>query len=349
MKARKLLALGLTAIIGATMMAGCGGGGGSTTSQSSDGSSASGTYAFVAKDVQNPYMQKVYDGFEKACKEIGAEPLYKGPEAATPEKQIEIINQLVAQNVAGIAIAANDAVALQPALTEAMDAGIKVISLDSAVNKDSRQTHIQQADPEKIGRGLIQAAYEMVDGNGGIAVLSATAQDTNQNLWIEWMKKELEENPEKYANTPLVKVAYGDDDPTKSTSETQALLTDSSIKVIIAPTTVGMLAAGKVLQDKQSDVKLTGLGLPSEMAPFIEDGTCPWMYLWNPVDIGYLSGYTMDALVKGTITGDVGGSFNAGDLGEKKITEAADGGTEVMLGDPFKFDTENIAEWKEVY
>lgn len=69
MKARKLLALGLTAIIGATMMAGCGGGGGSTTSQSSDGSSASGTYAFVAKDVQNPYMQKVYDGFEKACKE----------------------------------------------------------------------------------------------------------------------------------------------------------------------------------------------------------------------------------------------------------------------------------------
>lgn len=349
MKARKLLALGLTAIIGATMMAGCGGGGGSTTSQSSDGSSASGTYAFVAKDVQNPYMQKVYDGFEKACKEIGAEPLYKGPEAATPEKQIEIINQLVAQNVAGIAIAANDADALQPALTEAMDAGIKVISLDSAVNKDSRQTHIQQADPEKIGRGLIQAAYEMVDGNGGIAVLSATAQATNQNLWIEWMKKELEENPEKYANTPLVKVAYGDDDPTKSTSETQALLTDSSIKVIIAPTTVGMLAAGKVLQDKQSDVKLTGLGLPSEMAPFIEDDTCPWMYLWNPVDIGYLSGYTMDALVKGTITGDVGGSFNAGDLGEKKITEAADGGTEVMLGDPFKFDTENIAEWKEVY
>lgn len=349
MKARKLLALGLTAIIGATMMAGCGGGGGSTTSQSSDGSSASGTYAFVAKDVQNPYMQKVYDGFEKACKEIGAEPLYKGPEAATPEKQIEIINQLVAQNVAGIAIAANDPDALQPALTEAMDAGIKVISLDSAVNKDSRQTHIQQADPEKIGRGLIQAAYEMVDGNGGIAVLSATAQATNQNLWIEWMKKELEENPEKYANTPLVKVAYGDDDPTKSTSETQALLTDSSIKVIIAPTTVGMLAAGKVLQDKQSDVKLTGLGLPSEMAPFIEDGTCPWMYLWNPVDIGYLSGYTMDALVKGTITGDVGGSFNAGDLGEKKITEAADGGTEVMLGDPFKFDTENIAEWKEVY
>lgn len=348
MKAKKLLSLGIAGILSVAMLASCGGATQNAATDKTD-TAASGVYAFVAKDVQNPYMQKVYEGFETACDKIGATALYKGPEAATPEKQIEIINQLVAQNVAGIAIAANDADALQPALTEAMDAGIKVISLDSAVNAESRQTHIQQADPEKIGRSLIQAAYEMVDGEGGIAILSATAQATNQNLWISWMQKELEENADKYASTPLVKIAYGDDDPTKSTSETQALLQDSSIKVIIAPTTVGMLAAGKVLQDKQSDVKLTGLGLPSEMAPFIEDGTCPWMYLWNPVDIGYLAGYTMDALVKGEITGAVGDSFSAGDLGDKKITEAADDGTEVMLGDPFKFDPENIAEWKEIY
>lgn len=346
---KKLLALALALTASAAIFASCGKPAENAASGAEGGKSESNVYAFVAKDVQNPYMQKVYEGFEKACKEVGAEPLYKGPETATPEKQIEIINQLIAQDVAGIAISANDQDALQPALTEAMNAGIKVISLDSAVNGASRNTHIQQADPEKIGRGLIQAAYEMVNGEGGIAILSATAQATNQNLWIEWMQKELEENADKYAKTPLVKIAYGDDDPTKSTSETQALLTDDSIKVIIAPTTVGMLAAGKVLQDKKSEVKLTGLGLPSEMAPFIEDGTCPWMYLWNPVDIGYLGGYTMKALVDGTVTGKVGDTLNAGTLGEKSVTEAADGGTEVMLGDPFKFDSENIAEWKEVY
>lgn len=346
MKFKKFMAIGLAAVMGASMLAGCGDG---NTSDSGSSSGGNGTYAFIAKDVQNPYMQKVYEGFEKACKDVGAQALYKGPEAATPEKQIEIINQLVAQGVSGIAIAANDQDALQPALEEAMSAGIPVISLDSAVNKDSRKTHIQQADPEKIGRGLIQAAYDMVNGEGGIAILSATAQATNQNLWIEWMKKELDENPDKYAKTPLVKVAYGDDDPTKSTSETQALLQNPEVKVIIAPTTVGMLAAGKVLQDKNSDVLLTGLGLPSEMAPFIEDGTCPWMYLWNPVEIGSLAAYTMDSLVKGDITGAVGDTFKAGDLGERTVTEAADGGTEVMVGDPFKFDKDNIAQWKEVY
>lgn len=346
---KRLLSLGLAVMMSVGMLAGCGGGSDNGGTGDNGGDSATKTYAFVAKDVNNPYMKKVYEGFQTSCKEVGATALYKGPEAATPEKQIEIINQLVAQKVAGIAIAANDQDALQPALQEAMNQGISVISLDSAVNKDSRMTHIQQADPEKIGRGLIQAAAEMVNGEGGIAILSATAQATNQNLWIEWMQKELAENPDKYAKTPLVKIAYGDDDPTKSTSETQALLQNPDVKVIIAPTTVGMLAAGKVLQDKKSTVKLTGLGLPSEMAPFIEDSTCPWMYLWNPVDIGYLAGYTMDSLVKGDITGKTGDKFSGGELGDKVVTDAADEGTEVMLGDPFKFDASNIAEWKEVY
>ena len=345
---KKFLALSVVFVMFVVLSAGCGRQG-QTPDDVTPGGDTKAVYALVAKDVNNPYMQKMYEGFEEACSALGVQPLYRGPEQATPERQIEIINELVAQKVAVIAIAANDADALQPALKNAMDSGIKVLSLDSAVNKDSRMVHIQQADPEKIGRGLIQAAYEMVDGDGGIAVLSATAQATNQNLLISWMRKELEENADKYKDTPLIKVAYGDDDPTKSTNETNALLADQKIKVIVAPTTVGMLAGGRVLQDKNSDVLLTGLGLPSEMAPFIEDGVCPWMYLWNPIDIGYLAAYAGKSLADEKITGEEGEKFTANRLGEKVVTVAADGGTEIMLGDPFKFDSENIAEWKNVY
>lgn len=348
MKFKKLVIFILASVLGITLFSGCAKDDASED-ETMDLSSLSGTYVFVAKDMQNPYMQKVYEGFDKACNEIGVHPLYLGPEAPTAQKQIDIISNLIELNVSGIAIAANDADALQPVLTEAMDAGIKVISLDSAVNKDARQVHIQQASPEKIGRFLIQAAYEMIDGEGGIAILSSTSHATNQNLWIEWMHTELAENPEKYAKTPIVKIAYGDDDPTKSASETQVLLSDPSIKVIISPTTVGIQAAAKVICDNNSDVKLTGLGLPSTMATYIENGTCPWMYLWNPIDIGYLAGYTLDALINDKITGEAGGTFSAGSFGEKTVTLSEDGGTEVILGDPFRFDSSNIEEWKSVY
>jgi rhamnose transport system substrate-binding protein len=276
-------------------------------------------------------------------------PIFLGSSSPTVQQQIDIIEQLIEQRVSGIAVDANDADALQSVLTTAMNSGINVVSLDSAVNKNSRQLHIQQADPEQIGRSLIQSAYDMIDGEGGIAVLSSTEQAPNQNLWIEWMQKELAEYPKKYEKTPLVKIVYGDDDLTKSTAEAEALVSDTSIKAIIAPTIVGMQAAADVISKTRSDIKLTGLGMPSTTAQYIEDGTCPEMYLWDPSNIGYLAGYTLDALKNNSITGAVGESFTAGELGDKTVTADLTGGTEVILGEPLKFDLSNIDYWKNIF
>lgn len=87
--------------------------------------------------------------------------------------------------------------------------------------------------------------------------------------------EKIAEEDEKYSKLNLVEVAYGDDEPQKSTDQTQALLSKHpNLKVICAPTTIGIAAAGKVLQDT---------------------------------------------------------------------------GSEVILGPPFRFDSSNIDEWKEIY
>ncbi|MDR0525981.1 MAG: rhamnose ABC transporter substrate-binding protein, partial [Spirochaetaceae bacterium] len=74
-----------------------------------------------------------------------------------------------------------------------------------------------------------------------------------------------------------------------------------------------------------------------------------YMYLWNPIDVGYLGSYTAAALAANKITGKTGEKFSAGRLGDYAVTGAPDGGTEVLLGPPFKFDKSNINEWKSVY
>lgn len=307
-------------------------------------------YAIVFKNTGNPYGEKQLEGFKTGIEEQGFEAILRSPDLPTAEAQIQIIEQLIAQKVASICIVANDYDALQPVLKKAAAQGIKVFSLDSSVNPASRLTHVNQADSEKIGQTLIKAAYDMAGGSGEIAVLSATSQASNQNIWIDFMKKELAK-PE-YKNLKLVKVAYGDDLRDKSVSETEGLLRSyPNLKVIIAPTTVGIAAAGKVLTDKglKGKVALTGLGLPSEMAEYIENGVCGYMFLWNPIDVGYLGAYTATALVSGKIKGAVGDQFSAGRLGNYTITKAPDGGTEVLLGPPYKFDKSNIAMWKKVY
>jgi len=209
---------------------------------------------------------------------------------------------------------------------------------------------VNQADTQKIGETLVEAAFDMAGGSGDIAILSATSQASNQNAWIAVMQQVLKQP--KYANLNLVKIAYGDDLRDKSTSETQGLLASyPNLKVIIAPTTVGIAAAAKVVTDQNliGKVKITGLGLPSEMADYIDNKACPYMFLWNPIDVGYLGAYVATALSSGKITGKEGDKFTAGRLGQYTITKAPDGGTEVLLGPPFKFEPSNINTWKSVY
>ncbi len=356
-KMKKVISLFLVLTMALSLLAACGSKGTDTpkdntteTTPAATDSVAGKNFAILVKSAGNPYNEKESAGFKEVIEAAGATAIVKAPESATAEAQITMINELVAQKVDAIAIAGNDFDALQPALKKAMDKGIKVLSLDAAVNADSRLVHINQADSEKIGRTLVQATNEMIGGTGQIAILSATSQAANQNVWIEWMQKELEEG--SYANIELVKIAYGDDEFQKSVDETEALLKNyPDLKAIIAPTTVGIMAAAKVVTDKGliGKVSVTGLGLPSEMAEYITNGSCPWMYLWNPIDVGGLAAYASIALVKGEITGAAGDKFEAGALGSYEAITAADGGTEVLLGAPFKFEPANIEEWKSVY
>ncbi len=360
---KKLLSVLLCATMAVTMLAGCGGseaasGDSAGTAEAGESGGAEGgsgkTYALVTKSAGNPYNEKIAEGFEEVIKSLGGECIIKHPEAATADAQVSVIQSLISQGVDSICIAANDENALQAALEEAMDAGIKVSCLDSKTNAASRMTFANQAGVKEIGQALMDAVYDISGGEGQWAILSATSQAANQNAWIDAMK-ELMESDSKYANLELVEVAYGDDEPQKSTDQTQALLSKyPDLKVICAPTTVGIAAAAKVLQDQGSSVKLTGLGLPSEMAEYIGDDdahSCPYMFLWNPIDVGRLGGYVSAALVDGTITGAAGETFEAGTMENSPYTivDAGDGGTEVILGAPFKFDPSNIADWKDVY
>lgn len=339
--------IGLSIATAVMFLAACGDG------QESAGNveNSSGTYAIVAKSAGNPFNEKQIEGFKKAIEEQGYQVIEKTPDQPTAEQQINIIQELITQGVDGIAIAANDENALQPALKQAMDQGIAVTSFDSAVNQESRQAHVNQADPKAIAVAMMDAVLDLAGGEGQFAILSATSTATNQNTWIAGMEELMAED-EKYAGLELVKIAYGDDLRDKSTSETEALLQSfPDLRVIMSPSTVGIAAAAKVVQDKgvSDNIKVTGLGLPSEMAAYIDNDVCPYMYLWNPIDIGYMTGYLLTALAQEDISGSVGETFEAGDLGTKEITQAPDGGTESFLGEPFRFDSSNIDEWKEVY
>lgn len=307
-------------------------------------------YALLVKSTENPFMVTMYDGFARACEEIGAVARFCGPGADGQPSQAQTIRTLTAEGVDAIAITANDMDEVSGALREAIAAGIPVVSLDSIVRPDDRMVHIQQASPEMIGRVLIQACAQMMEGEGEFAILTTTDSMPNQASWVEWMLRELADHPDQYARMTLVETAYGLDEPGPSATATRALIAaHPNLKMIVAPTSIGIRAAAEVIEETGAAVKLTGLGLPSQMEPYILNGICPWMYLWNPSELGYLAAYAMDGLVGGALTGAPGEVLTAGELGEKVFSRSEDGGTEIVLGNPKVFDLTNIAVWGELF
>ncbi|MDT9593410.1 rhamnose ABC transporter substrate-binding protein [Nocardioides zeae] len=330
-----LVALTLAA---STALTACGGGDGDGDGGGGNGSSS---ITFLPKNLGNPYFDASSTGGERAAEEFGGSFEEVGPTNATPDAQVPFINTAAQQGVGALVVSANDPTALGDALEEARDAGVKVVTFDSDVDPEYRDVFVNQASPEGIAESQIDIIAEQIGEEGEIAILSAAANATNQNTWIELME---EYAAETYPDIEIVETTYGDDDDQTSFDKTAALLqSHPDLKGIVSPTTVGIAAAARYLSTSQykGQVALTGLGTPNQMREFVEDGTVTAFALWNPEELGYLAAYAAHALVEGDITGEEGDTFEAGDLGE--YTVGADG--EILLGDPTVFNADNIGDF----
>ncbi|UVC08130.1 rhamnose ABC transporter substrate-binding protein [Rhizobium sp. TH2] len=300
--------------------------------------------ALVVKALGIGFFDAANKGAQEAAKELGdVEIIYTGPTTTTAEGQIEVINSLIAQKVDAIAVSANDADALVPALKKAMDRGIKVISWDSGVAKDGRMLHLNPSSNPLIGNMIIKLAADNLPEGGDVAVLSASATATNQNTWIAEMNKVLP----NYKGINVVATVYGDDLADKSYRETQGLIQKyPNLKAIIAPTSVGIVAAAQAVEDggKVGQINVTGLGLPSEMAGHVKAGSSKSFAIWNPIDLGYSAAMLSYSLINGAEV-KPGAEIKMGRMGSLKLDDNLEG----AMSDPFVYDAKNVEEFAKIF
>ena len=319
--ARRQLAVVLVVLLTGSALAACSSSSSSSTSSSTGttgGSSASPTSTsvkkglvvyFIPKDTQNPYEVLADQGGAKALGELGGKVVVSSGTVDTAAAQIPSIQAAIQAHANAIVIAGNDPKAVCPSLNQAAAAGIKILAFDSDVNCGSAPNHlfINQANTQTIGTSEVDILAKEINSSGQIAILSAAASATNQNSWIVYMKG------------------------------------------IISPTTVGIQAAAQYLNTHKSllsKIVLTGLGLPSQMKPYVLDGTVKQFELWNPSNLGYLAGYAAVALASGTTSLTTGATFKAGSLGSYTVLAPSAGtGPSVVLGPPTVFTAANVAKF----
>lgn len=291
------------------------------------------------------------EGAQEAATELGVtEAEFVGPAACTDTTgQIEFVTNAATQGVDAIMISNNAGDQIDPAIQQAADAGIAVVSWDSPIPSGAGESlFVAQVDFDETGQVMADMATEILGPEGGqLAILSATPDAANQNAWIASFEEVLA-GPD-YASIELVDTVYGNDDADESYNQALALIdAHPDLKLIMAPTTVGIAAAAKAMQDEGlcETVKVSGLGLPDEMRTYTENGCAPQFALWSFVDLGYTTFYAAHALATGGLTAEEGATFEAGRMGEFTLETdpTRDNGLRVVMGPFTVYDESNVAE-----
>ena len=154
------------------------------------------TFALVPKNMNNPFFDQARDGCKKAESESSGafKCEYIGPgEHGGGDEQVQIVLDLVAKGVDGIAVAPANAAAMAVALQAAKEANIPVLTWDSDVlpeNKDLRIAYIGTHNYE-IGVNLAKLAMAIKPKGGTVCIQSGGAAAANHNERMQGIRDTL--------------------------------------------------------------------------------------------------------------------------------------------------------------
>ncbi|MBW7927486.1 MAG: substrate-binding domain-containing protein [Fimbriimonadaceae bacterium] len=297
--------------------------------------------ALLPKKKGVPYFTSCAEGAAEAAKELGIELIYDGPTSGDAAEAVKLVDQWTAQGVSAIAVSPNDPDVLGPAMKRARDQGIKVLTWDADAAPDAREFLVNQATPEEIGFGLVDAMAKDLGGDdatGEVAIVTAALTAANQNEWIKHIKTRLE----KYPGLKLVATKPSNEDQKLAFSVTQDLMKAyPGLKGVFAISSVAFPGAAEAVKQagKTGQVMVTGLSTPNDMRSYVEEGVVRSVILWDTRDLGYLTIQAAKALVDGTLKPGAT-RLKAGRLGEKQVS-----GDQVMLGGILVFTKENIGQY----
>lgn len=334
----------LTSLVVMALMglAGCGSDGGA------DGDAAGGSgggdvirVALLPKIKGIPYFSSCADGAREAVAELGnVELIYDGPIDGDPRKQAEMIEQWIVDGVDVICVSPNAPDVVANAMKDAQAQGIHVLTWDADSAPETRSFFVNQATPESIARGMVDAMVADVGGpevEGDVVIISSDATSDNQNSWIEIMRPALEKT-----RLTLQTIKYPGENASSALADAKDVIKKyPDLKGLFGISSVAFPGAAEAVEQTGNTGKImvVGLATPNSMKPFVERGTVRSVVLWNTVDLGYLTVHAAHALAEGRLQPGAQ-SFEAGRLGEITIE-----GDNILLGDILVFTPENIDEY----
>ncbi|MCV3736122.1 substrate-binding domain-containing protein [Rhizobium sp. TRM96647] len=246
-----------------------------------------------------PWFNAMEAGIKEQGQKIGVDAFMIGPTSADPALQVRAIEDLIAQGVKVIGVVPNDAKVLEPVLSKAQAAGIKVITHESPAQKGA-DWNFELASSTGFGEAHAKLLAEKTGGKGEYAVFVGSLTVPLHNAWADAAIEYLKAN---HPDMKLVGERYGvaeDVDKSRSTA-LDLIAAHPDLKGFLAFGSQGPIGAGRAVEERRKTGEIFVLGpfSPGQGQKLIKSDAISGGFMWNPKQAGEVFVTLADRMMKG--------------------------------------------------
>mgnify|MGYP000645691378 FL=1 len=279
--------------------------------------------AVITMDSVDQHWVSLKEGAEEEAKADDVTVDFMAPDVKDDAKQIECINNAVAGGYDAILVAANSEDAVSGALQEAVDAGIKIVYVDSPANVEAEATFStdNKAAGKTAGEEMIKALEDKGVKDGSIGIVNIN-NSTNTAIQRESGFREAFEG----TDYELLETQFCEGDAAKAQTIAENYITEGVVG-IYGTNEGASTGVGNAIKASGSD-EIIGVGFDKSdtLKGLIEDGYLVCTMAQNPDQMGKLG---VQACIKALNGEDLGGEVT--DTGVSVLTKeslAEDGAEE---------------------
>jgi ribose transport system substrate-binding protein len=255
------------------------------------------TLAVVGKAAGGEYWLAVKHGAEKKAAELNVKLLYMGPATEVDiAGQVNMVEDLIQRKVDGIAISPTDSKALSPVVKKAVDAGIKVVTIDSDTTEKDRLCYI---GTNNVQAGEV-AGKEMLKLTGGkkakVATITGVIGAQNLQERIEGFKKAVGDE----LTLLNVQPDNGNKDKAMSIAE-NTMTANPDIAAFFSTTAIGGPAVAQALAsaNKSGQIKVISFDTTPTLIKQLKAGQVQVLIAQQPENMGAVGLESLLKAIKG--------------------------------------------------
>ena len=257
--------------------------------------------ALITMDSVDQHWVSLKEAAEKEAEADKVTLDFMAPDVKDYAKQIECINNAVAGGYDAIMVAANSEDAVSGALQEALDAGIKIVYVDSPANVEAESTFStdNKAAGKIAGEEMVKALEEKGIKEGSIGIVNINTSTNSTIMREEGFREALEGT-----DYEILETQYCEGDAAKAQTIAENYITEGVVGIFGANEGAST-GTGNAIKASGSD-EIVGVGFDKSdtLKGLITDGFLQCTMAQNPDVMGKLG---VQACIKALNGEDLGG------------------------------------------